>query len=159
MSTFIPDLKAAQTPIPYFESQGATIPGRATTKRQDALQEEIRLCLLRLGAYAVSFTPGKYPGRPERHGYRIEFMFSGVAGRIDCAALPIRHETPGKKDRALAQALFLVRNKLEATLYASVYEPNSIPLIGYLISPKSGQTVTEGLTSSGILPALTSGGK
>jgi hypothetical protein len=46
----------------------------------------------------------------------------------------------------------LVRNKLEALLHSSVYEPGSIALLPYFVG-QNGQTVTEAL-SGGLLPDI-----
>ena len=60
-----------------------------------------------------------------------------------------------KKDRALAQALFLVRNWLESEVFSSVYRPGAVALLPFLIGD-NGETVTETMVHSGKLPILTS---
>src|SRR5258706_2653562 len=153
---FIPDLTAKKpSSIPYFEdSSKLAVPGRGTTKTHEQLQKEVVKLLAELGAYSVTFTPGNLDEAPIRYGFRIDFRFEGAMGRIDIAALPIRHTHPTKKYAALAQALYLFRDKIQAQVYASIYEPGSIPLVPYLINPQSGKTVTEGLIEFGMLPML-----
>jgi hypothetical protein len=151
---FIPDLDVKEAEITYFEdSADRGIPGRGTHKNVDQLQREIKKLLMQLGAFEVVFVPGVIAGDPIRYGFRILFRFSATKGRIDCAALPMRSETPKRKKDALEQALYLVRNKLEAEYYSSFYEPGTLPLVGYLIGA-NGNTVTEELVSMGNLPVL-----
>jgi hypothetical protein len=157
MVSFIPDKidtqKVDQVPF-YEDSQEARVRGYATTKSITALQKEITQLLARLNAFGVTFVPGKYPaGKHQRHGFQINFVMGTTRGRIDCAALPIRSETAHKKDRAQAQALFLVRNELEAALMAVMYKPGSAPLVPYMLNDK-GQTYTEWLAESGAMPSL-----
>ncbi len=152
---FIPDkLEQPVLNIPYFEDQtGEKIPGRATEKPVAKLQDEVRELLLKMGAYGVTFTPGTFEDKPLRYGYEMAFKLEGHPGRMKIAALPIRNETAQRKDRALAQALYLVRNWLEAEIYSQVYRPGSIPLVPYLIGD-DGKTVTETLIAAGTLPML-----
>ena len=160
MSNFIPDfgLNTASAPIPFFEdSQKHGVPGRGTTKTINTLQDEIASLLLRLDAFSIYFVPGIYPGQTKRYGFQIFFQFATAKGRLDCAALPIRKETPTKKNDAQKQALYLLRNELEAMLFARIYKPGAFPLVPYLIG-EGNKTVTEALIERGNLPALTSGG-
>lgn len=157
MVQFIPSKIDTQNveQVPFFEnSQDAKVAGYATTKSIDKLQKEISAIMARLNAFAVTFVPGKYPaGKFQRYGFQITFVMGHVRGRIDCAALPIRSETAHKKDRAQAQALFLLRGKLEAELMAAMYMPGSAPLVPYMLD-REGRTVTEALAEAGQLPML-----
>jgi hypothetical protein len=156
---FIPDLDMTESNIPYFEDDQdqKLIPGRGTHKNPKDLQREVADQLAKLGASGVYFAAGKYPGEPTRYGVQILFSYGRARGRLDCAALPLRSETPIKKDRALAQALYLLRNKLESMVYAYIYEPGSVPLLPYLIG-QGGLTVTEHLVKTGdFTPLLASG--
>ena len=152
---FIPDkLELRAQDVPYFEdSQQRDIPGRATHKSVAQLQREVITMLARLGAGSVQFVPGIHDGPRKRHGYQILFWYGGIQGRIDCAALPLRSETAGKKDRALAQALYLLRDELQAMVHSAVYKPGAVPLVPYLIGP-GGKTVTEWLVESQDVPQL-----
>jgi hypothetical protein len=157
MVNFIPEKidgqKADKVPF-YEDSAEEKIPGRATKKSTARLQKEIVELLARLNAFGVTFVPGVYPaGKFQRFGCQINFVIGTVHGRIDCAALPIRHLTPHKKDRAQAQALFLVRNELEAAAMAIMYKPGSAPLVPYMLDA-NGRTVTEALIEAGQLPML-----
>lgn len=158
MVSFIPNKIDTQKvdQVPFFEeSQEARVAGYATKKSIDKLQKEITELLARLNAFGVTFVPGKYPsGKYQRFGFQINFVVGTTRGRIDCAALPIRSETAHKKDRAQAQALFLVRNELEAAIMAVMYKPGSAPLVPYMLNSK-GQTFTEWLAEGGEMPMLT----
>ena len=151
--SFIPDPIMLPMPkVPYFEdSQAHQVAGRATTKTLARLQGEVTDALARLGASSIQFVPGIYDGDRRRYGFQVRFFYGPVPGRIDCAALPLRRETAIKKDRALAQALYLLRMELEAAANAALYKPGSIPLVPYLIG-STGQTVTEALIASQALP-------
>lgn len=86
----------------------------------------------------------------------MTFMIGGMAGRMEVAALPMKNEAPGKKEKALAQALYLVRNWLEGEAFSQVYRPGNVPLLPYLIGA-GDVTVQEAVSKSGNLPMLKSG--
>ena len=155
MSTFIPDTIAVQAkPVPFFEdSVMQDIPGRGTKKKVSALQGEVVDLMARLGGSSVQFVPGIYEDGRKRYGFQLLFWLGNVQGRMDCAALPLRSETVHKKDRALAQALYLLRDELRAMVHVSVYKPGAVPLVPYLIGP-DGKTVTEWLVETQNLPLL-----
>ena len=157
VANFVPDpLHAQKLDIPFFEEQtGKDIPGRGTTKTCEKLQQEIRELMLKMEAFGVVFMPGTFNEKPKRYGYRLTFRLAGMAGRMEIAALPIRNETPNKKNRALAQALYLVRNWLESEVFSQVYRPGSMPLVPYLVGA-GDKTVIEALVESGSLPLLAS---
>lgn len=156
MTNFIPDApKGFGGNVPYFEDiRAADIKGRRTEKAVSLLQRECVDLLTRLGAHSIGFVSGMYPGKPQRYGYQVQFGYGSVRGRIDCAALPLRSETTLKKDRALAQALYLLRMELEAQVNAWVYKPGAIPLVPYLIGA-GDKTVTEALVETRTLPSMT----
>lgn len=155
MDNFIPDRPTNPVfDIPFFEdvtSKDAT--GRYTQKKIGILQKEITGLFLKLGGGNVQFTQGQYPSSPRRYGYRIHFSMNGIPGRIDIAALPMRSETDIKKDRALAQCLFLFRDYLQSEANSIIYRPGAIPLIPYLIG-SGDRTVTESLIETKILPDM-----
>lgn len=135
MPNFIPN---KPTPLfqkpPFFEDiKAADVPGRRTEKKVSVLQGEVVEALVKLGAIGVYFLDGTFDGSPKRYGFAVHFTLQGIPARIDIAALPLRSDA--NKDRALAQALFLLRNRLEAQYYAAAYEPGLIPLLPYLIGP------------------------
>ena len=143
--------------VPYFEEQSEEkIPGRGTKKSPSELQAEVRDFMGKMGATNVIFTPGKFQDAPIRFGYQMTFVIAGMPGRMDIAALPMKSEAPGKKDKALAQALYLVRNWLEGEVFSQVYRPGNIPLLPYIIGPDD-VTVQEAIVKSGKLPMLKSG--
>ena len=108
---------------------------------------------IRLGASGIIFTDGKFPTSPPRYGYRIEFQFYGMSGRIDAAALPIKSETAIKKDKALKQCLFLLAQWLEGEFSSLMYRPGAIPLMPYLLG-SGGKTIVEQMVESGYLPEI-----
>ena len=153
MNGFIPDkLEGQMMDVPFFEdSQEEKVPGRGTKKSIQALQNEIINLLARLGAGSVRFTLGQYPGELPRYGFQVFFWYGGAQGRIDCAALPMRNETEHRKDRALAQALYLLRDELQAMAYSTLHKPGAIPLVAYLMG-ENGKTVTEHLIETQSVP-------
>lgn len=155
MNGFVPDkTELEKQVIPWFDDQtDSKIPGRGTRKDVTDLQGEIIELMGHLHAGGVSFIQGTHPGKPTRYGFQIRFNINGVQGRIDVAALPIKSETPTKKDRALAQALYLVRDWLEAEVFSSVYRPGAVALLPFLVN-ENGKTVTEAFISSGKIPLL-----
>lgn len=153
---FTPDQpKSTFEKVPYYEdSQQEKIPGRGTEKSVDQLQVEIRDFMLKLGAGNILFSPGTFdatPTTPMRYGWLMTFSLNGINGHMEIAALPLRREAPVKKDRALAQALFLVRHWLEAEIFSKVYRPGSSPLVPFLLS--DGKTVTE-IVAGGLIGSL-----
>jgi hypothetical protein len=158
VNSFIPEMTIDTVTVPFFEDVKADVaPGYRTRMTPKALQKEISDLLLRMGAGAIRFMPGQYPGKPTRYGFQLTFSLNGIPGRIDIAALPMRTETAAKKDSAQAQALFLVRDWLRGELFSSLYRPGAVPLMPYLIGP-GGKTVTEAILEDGRLPALLGSG-
>jgi hypothetical protein len=102
----------------------------------------------------LTFTEGQYQGFPKRYGYRLEFMFAGQRGRLEVAALPIRKEGGTKRSQALNQALFTVREALEAQYLMSLLLPNSSPLLPYLLVPGTGKTVSQIMQEENDVPLL-----
>ncbi len=154
MTSFIPELEKSISTVPFFEENAKLkIPGRGTHKTAAKLQAEIAKLLGELGAFAVTFYAGKFDTKPVRYGYQISFRYANADGRIDVLALPMRHETPAKKQDALEQALYLLRNKTEAQVYARFYEAAGSALIPYLIGA-GGLTVVEAVNNGGNLPML-----
>ncbi len=158
MVNFIPAaVTTAVKNVPFFEdSSDLKIPGRGTHKTEKQLQVEIRDLMMRLDAGNIVFSPGMFevsPGVPKRYGWLMTFNLNGAPGRMEIAALPLRKETPIKKNDALCQALYLVRNWLESEVFSTMYRPGAVPLIPFLIGA-GNKTVTELLVESGDLPLL-----
>jgi hypothetical protein len=160
MVNFIPDEEKAAGPhIPFFEDITAKqIPGCHVEKSIETLQSEIRAVLKRLDCGEVSFQSGKTNDPPLRYGYQIHFLYMKHPGRVDCVALPIRDETPKRKDRALAQALWLVRNALEAQLYSQYYQPGHMTILPYLIN-EQGETIMQQVAIKAVLAPMLSDGR
>lgn len=142
---------------PHFEdSKKEGIEGHTTTKSVRRLQDEIRDIIYRMGGDNVMFTPGTFPGPTPRYGYRLTCRINGVGARIDCAALPLRRESEQRKQQALQQALYFLRDRLSAEYRSLVFLPGSFPLVPYLLGA-GGQTVTDALIEGGGLPQLAAG--
>jgi len=155
MVSFIPEKPTSPVlDVPYFEdSQEKKVMGYGVKRSVESLQKSIYDLLMRLSAGAIHFTPGQYPGATKRYGFQIHFKVNGMPGRIDCAALPMRIENPKKKDRTLAQALYIVEMWLQAEVNSMIYRPGAITLLPYLIGV-GGKTVTEALMEQQVLPDL-----
>lgn len=161
MSTFIPDdITPPVREIPYYEeSRAHDVPGRGTEKSITRLQSEVIDALTRLGADSIYFVPGQYPagrGGRVRYGYQINFRYQGIPCQMDCAALPLRRETENLKNRALAQALYLVRDELKAQANAQLYRPGTIPFLANMLGP-GGKTFTQYVAETRKLPLLGAG--
>ena len=157
MTTFIPEKPSVPAvKVPYFEDITAKdVPGRWVEKPILYYQKKIETVMAKLGAFRVVFTPGEFPGSPQRFGFQIAFVLNGIPGRIDCAALPVRSQfDTKKKDRSLAQALYLVATWLEMEASTLIWRPGAIPLVPFLIG-NGGLTVTEELVERRVLPAIT----
>lgn len=151
---FIPDPpKHTMGRLPYYEESAKyEIPGRGTRKKPEALQGEVAEALIRLGASAVVFMPGRIDDSGvQRYGYRVSFSIGAVQARMDIAALPMRNETEIKKQESLAQALYLTRDWLIALRTAQYFQPGAVPLLPFLIG-EGGRTVTEAITGLLALP-------
>lgn len=158
--TFIPDpVKATRVTVPYFEdSASQKVPGRGTHKTVDRLQTEIRALMAQLDSTNVFFSPGQFPvtiDQPPRFGWQMTFLFRGLKGRMEIAALPLRKETPNSKDAALRQCLYLVRNWLESEVYSQLYRPGVVPLLPFLLA-EGGKTIGESLAESRDFPKIES---
>lgn len=158
---FIPDvLEVQDVAAPFFddqrENENIRIPGYSVVNSHQYYKDEIITLLGKLGAGGVQFTLGTFPTIPPRYGFLISFNLNGVQGKIEAIALPIRKETRVRKDRTLAQALYLIGNMLQAEVYTVMIMVGSVPLVPYLIG-KDGKTVTEALIESKTLPLLKAG--
>lgn len=154
---FIPD--AVHQPIldvPFFEdsSQKAGIAGHGTRKSIEQLKSEVRDAFARLGAGVIAFRQGTFYAEHDRYGYRILFVLGSARGRVDVLALPIRNETPRRKEDALKQVLYNVRDTLQSEYLMLLHAPGSHPLVPHLLGP-GGRTVAEYMMERGELPALT----
>jgi hypothetical protein len=144
--------------VPYFEeSKDFDIPGRRTQKELSRLQNEVATEIAELGGLGIRFLEGKYSESDRvRHGYQIIFSLYGNMARIDVAALPLQTYTTLKRDAAMRQALYLLRDWLAAERQSWLYRPSAMPLLPYVMNGE-GKTVIEVLAASGNLPLLGSG--
>jgi len=149
---FKPDVDEKDLVVPYFEdaSNEDGVIGYTTQKSQKKLKAEITAGFGRLGGSVVGFQSGKFANR---YGFRIEFTFAGVPGRMDVAALPIKKETESKVDKAKRHALYSVQKRLEAEYSTMLVMPGDVPLMPYMLND-SGKTILEMMRESGQLPAL-----
>lgn len=130
--------------VPYFEDSAALgIIGSDLRKDLPYYMSKVTTLLGRLDGVGVRFEEGVYgDGGTARHGYRITFTAYAMPAVIHCAALPIRNETPRKRERALAQALYILVHKLQGAVNAYIFEPDSLPLVPHLLG-SGGKTVME----------------
>lgn len=142
---------------PYFEDARADFaPFYATDKAPEAVQKEIIKELAKLDGYGVQFVYGAYSeGKTKRHGYEVRFNFSGAPGKFRVAGLPMRSETPKKRERVLAQALCICREWIKSMVTTKVFMPGTEPLAQYLLVNSQGDTITDWITRKGKLPELT----
>jgi len=74
-------------------------------------------------------------------------------GKIEIAVLPIKKETATRREGALKQALYTVREMLESQFNSGVLIPGSAPLIPYMIDDQ-GRTLAEALSETDSIPLL-----
>lgn len=153
---FIPDdfgIKASE--IPWFEDASAElgIKGHETRKSAETLKTEIKATLSKLGGGVTTFLSGKFPTKPPRYGYQIRFHYGVREGKIEIAALPMKKETPSKRNKALKQALYTVREMLDSQFNSGLLIPGSAPLIPYMLDDQ-GRTLAEALSEKDSIPLL-----
>lgn len=151
MPEFIPEDETAEdeyqdVEVPFFEDASKRkhgIKGKGTTKNLGRLKDEISNAISELGGSVKRIVRGKFEGKEVRHGFLVEFTLKGATGRMPVAGLPIKNEkTERKKKQCLKQALYTVRESLEAQYNMKVLTVDSEPLLQYLLI--EGQDGTEG---------------
>lgn len=159
MSGFVPDDFELKDPtIPWFEDASAAlgVKGHKTSKTIDQLKLEIRAAFSSLGAGVTAFKQGhfdKVGNEKFRYAYQIEFTYGDRDARMIIAALPIRNETASKKEQALKQVLFTVREMLESQFNSGLLIPGSAPLVQYMLDDH-GRTLAEALSEQSSVPLL-----
>lgn len=159
MTGFVPDDFEMKDPdVPWFEDAKSSlgIKGHSTTKSIDQLKMEIKAAFSSLGAGVKSFRQGhfdKVGNEKFRYAYEIAFSYGDRDGRMVIAALPIRKETPSKKEQALKQVLFTVREMLESQFNSGMLVPGSAPLVQYMLDDH-GRTLAEALSQQSNVPLL-----
>ena len=154
---FIPDDIDVKAPeIPWFEDASSElgVKGHGTRKSIDELKTEIKSAMSKLGGGVTSFISGTYPTVPVRLGFLIEFKYGTREGKIEVAALPMKKDTPAKRRDALKQALYTVRESLEAQFNSRLNMPGNAPLVGWLLDDQ-GRTLSEVLAGDAGIPLLT----
>lgn len=155
-ASFTPEQNTNSIFVPYWEDARAdSAPGYRTRKSADQLQAEIAQLIARLGGQAAIFTQGTFgTGKQKRYGYEITFNFLGRAAVMQVAALPLRSETPHKKNATMIHALYCVAEQLRAQIVARVMSPGYEPLVQFLLVPGTDKTVGELVLISNDVPNL-----
>lgn len=152
MAGFIPeDFDIKQSEVPWFENASSElgIKGHGTKKSVDTLKTEIKAAMSSLGGGVTAFLHGHWNGPPQRYGFEIRFNYGSHEGRMQIACLPMKHETPSRKEQCLKQALFTIRDVLESQFNAGIMMPGNMPLVGYMMDDK-GRTMAEVLSEQGV---------
>lgn len=141
---FQPDESDEALEVPYFEDAKARdgIRGHRTRKSLRDLKDEIRKAIARLGGGVTRIQRGSFMTDPPRDGYLVHFNLDAHAGRLPVATLPIENETKRRKKQARKQALYTVREVLEAQYNLKILAPGSNPLLPYLLGA-GDKTVAE----------------
>lgn len=153
---FEPDGELETIDVPSFEEARSSkgIRGHRSEKKIKVLKDEVRKAIARLGGGVERFIKGKFHGESVRDGYIVRFNLKGHPGEIKVAALPIeKKRTDYKRDKALKQALFTVRDIFEAQYNLKLLSPGSNPLLPYLLAD-GGETVAELYESNYRIPRL-----
>lgn len=141
--------------------------GYATNKTPEQLQREVVGLIGQLGGAAVRFVPGTFGVKPKRYGYIVNFVIinaqdAAILCRIPIAGLPMRSETPARKQQVLAQVLYAFRESLQGELNALRYRPGYSPFVAHMVLPETGKTLMETLAArAGLItdaPLLPNGG-
>lgn len=154
--TFIPDdMDKKEAIIPWFEDAKAElgIKGHSTSKSLSELEMEIKAAMARLGGGVTSFITGKFDTLPPRIGFEIRFNYGSREGKIEIAALPIKKWTNTRETQSKKQALYTVREMLEAEFNSGMLVPGSAPLVPFLLDD-SGRTLSEVMHEQAGIPLL-----
>lgn len=126
--------------VPFFEdATGETAPNYSTKRSVAEAQSELSRWVAQHGGIVVGLTPVKFNATIKnknviRYGYIVDFIFGGGArGRMHVAALPMRTETPDKKNRVLAMALLNRAEFFKSAFATRIHDPYSNPLFQYLL--------------------------
>lgn len=138
--------------VPFFEDAKADkASGYTTSKTPEALQMEVTGLIGQLGGAAVRFAAGSFGVKPKRYGYVVQFVLinaedKAIPCRIPIAGLPMRSETPARKQQVLAQVLYAFRESLQGELNARRYRPGYSPFVAFMVLP-DGSTLMETLAN------------
>jgi hypothetical protein len=119
----------------YFEDAGAENSQYHKSRRDiESAQQEVQTAINRLNGAVTQFIPVIFEN-PERVGYIVEYVFRGGAfGQLPIAALPIRQETPRRRERARVQALLIAADMFHAAANAQQHTPLNNPLLLHLLA-------------------------
>lgn len=143
--------------VPFFEdAKSENAVGHSTSKTPEKLQGEVIGLLSQLGGAAVRFEPVKFTGWSPRYGYIVRFVLisandTAIPCKIPIAGLPMRAETPVRKQAVLAQVLFAFRDSLQSELNALRYRPGYSPLAVHMLDARTGKTVMETIAEQSAL--------
>ncbi len=160
MVNYVPDGAApvmGAVEVPFFEdAKSDSASGHATRKTPEQLQGEVIGLLAQLGGAAIRFEPVKFQTKPVRYGYIVRFVLisandSAIPCKIPIAGLPMRAETPVRKQAVLAQVLFAFRDSLQGELNALRYRPGYSPLAVHMLDARTGKTVMETIAEQSAL--------
>lgn len=150
--------------VPFYEDARADFaPYYASGKSVKVAKQEVAAELGKLGGVVIAFREGFFgEGRGRRYGYEIDFLLHDPAGRdhrgvLRVAGLPMRRETPAKREQVRVQALLNIRDWLKAAVTQPVFQPGAgHPLLMNLLV--DGQrTVSDFIIVTGRLPGLGDG--
>jgi hypothetical protein len=155
MFIFTPEqTSSAQIYVPFIEDARADFAPYYTTKKTVIeVQGEIAAELGKLGGFVNAFMPGWFGDKPKRYGFEIRFTFKGAHGLIRVAGLPMRSETPTKKNQVAVQSLCIVRDWIKNMVTSQVFMPGNEPLMQFLLVDNQ-KTLAEYLLETGRLPML-----
>lgn len=160
---FIPQQPKKSVEVPYFEDANREEgwQGYSTTKNIERLKSEIVESMTRLGAMVSGFQIGTFVlGKQKRDGYQIHYSIAAanggfVPGRLDIAALPVKHDYDGAhKEKALKMALYMLRISLDGMWFMQQLSPGYAPLMPWMIANKEGKTVSQLWSESSIMNNL-----
>lgn len=144
-----PDIKP-----PFIEDARADFAPFYSTKKSVAdVQGEISAELGKLGGLVNQFRSGWFGEKPRRYGYEILFTFKGSPGLIRVARLPMRTETPTKKEQVAVQALCIAREWIKQMVTAKIFMPGTEPLLQYVLVEGS-MTLADYMMTNNKLPLL-----
>lgn len=145
--------------IPFYEDARSDFaPYYASGKSVKVAKNEVTAELTKLGGVVLAIREGFYGDvRKKRYGYEIEFLLFDRRGIIRVAGLPMRRETPAKREQVRVQALLNVRDWLKAMVTQPVFQPGAgHPLLMNMLVD-GRRTVADYIAAQGQLPQLAAG--
>jgi hypothetical protein len=159
---FIPEQPSERQEVPYFEDATSESGwrGQSTTKAIKTLQSEIIEAVSRLGGLVINFQRGSFTGEAfDREGFRVHYVVQAadgrqVPGRIDIAALPVRSDTPKKREASLKMALYMLREALDGTWLLQQLSPGYSALVPFMLGRGTDKTISQLWSESPIMNQL-----